>query len=200
MKKSLKNVLRKDRVANLSYRVLTIVFKFLLSIIIVKNLSVHDLGVYGIFQTTITLLIYILGFDFYTFNTREILREEKNISFLLLNQVAFHAIVYILILPLILLLFSYNVISTEYIVYFYVILVVEHTSQEIYRILITLKRSVIASLSLFLRSGIWIFILYVAWTYNLSSGTITDIFSLWFIGALISIIVGLFGIGFKSSI
>ena len=33
----------------------------------------------------------------------------------------------------ILLLFSYNVISTEYIVYFYVILVVEHTSQEIYR-------------------------------------------------------------------
>ena len=40
----------------------------------------------------------------------------------------------------------------------------------------------------------------MAWTYNLSSGTITDIFSLWFIGALISIIVGLFGIGFKTSI
>ncbi len=198
MKSLVKNVLKRDGILNLTYRVLTIIFKFLLSIIIVEKLSVHDLGVYGIFQTTVTLLIYVLGYDFYTYNTRELLDEKKDdIRFCLFNQTVFHALLYLIVLPLSVLLFFYDVVDFEHMVYFYLILVVEHVSQEMYRILITLKKSVIASLSLLLRSGLWILVLYLVWIFELSSEGITDIFVLWFIGGLLSIVIGLWGIGFK---
>lgn len=198
MKKLLKTILKKDRILNLVYRGLTIIFKFLLSIIIVKKLSVHDLGVYGIFQTTVTLMVYILGFDFYTYNARELLKtNSKDPSFYIGNQMVFHALFYLLIIPLSLLLFFNNVISTEYLIYFYLILVAEHISQEIYRILIVLKKSVIASFTLLLRAGLWIFVLYFIWVFNWTSQTIKDIFVLWSIGALISIIIGIFYIRFN---
>ncbi|MGB6151704.1 MAG: oligosaccharide flippase family protein [Pricia sp.] len=195
MKKQLKKILQKDKILNLVYRVLTILFKFLLSIIIVKKLSVYDLGVFGIFQTTVMLMIYVLGFDFYTYNTRELLKKNRrDLSFYIGNQILFHSAVYLIVLPCSLFLFFYDVISTEYLLYFYLILVAEHISQEIYRILIVLKKSVTASLTLFLRAGLWILALYAVWTFNLSSQTIRDIFIIWAIGGTISIIVGVFQI------
>ena len=198
MKKRLKNILKKDRILNLVYRVLTILLKFLLSIIIVKKLSVHDLGVFGIFQTTVMLMIYLLGFDFYTFNTRELLKKEgKAPSFYLGNQVVFHALIYLVVLPLSLFLFFYNVINTEYLIYFYLILISEHISQEIYRVLIILKKSVLASLTLFLRAGLWILALYIIWAFDWSSQTIKDVFMLWALGAMVSIGIGIFHIPLK---
>ncbi len=154
------------------------------------------MGVFGIFQTTVMLMIYILGFDFYTYNTRELLKKEKegDPSFYIGNQMVFHGAVYLLVLPCSLFLFFYDVIDTEYLLYFYAILVAEHLSQEIYRILIVLKKSVVASLTLFLRAGLWILALYLVWSFNWSSQTIKDIFILWAIGGAISIIVGVFHI------
>ena len=203
LKKQLKNILQRDRILNLVYRVLTILLKFLLSIIIVKKLSVYDLGVFGIFQTTIMLIIYVLGFDFYTYNTRELLKKnDQGPSFCIGNQMVFHGAIYLIVLPCLLLLFFYNIIDTEYLLYFYVILVSEHISQEVYRILIVLKKSVTASLTLFLRAGLWILALFLIWTFNLSSQTIKDIFILWAIGGTVSIIVGVFyiPISFKFTI
>ena len=198
LKKLLKSVLKKERIFNLIYRVITIVLKFLLSIIIVKYLSVYDLGVYGIFQTTVTLLIYVLGYDFYTYNAREILKKEsENISIYIGNQFLFHGFVYLLVLPLSLLLFFYNVVATEHLIYFYLILLTEHISQEIYRILIVLKKSVMASFTLFLRAGLWILALYILWKFDFTSKAIKDILILWIIGASVSIIVGIFQIPFK---
>jgi len=181
-----------DRVLNLTYRGITILSKFLLSILIVKKLDISELGVFGIFQTTITLLVYVLGFDFYTYNAREILKEKaNNISFFVGNQLVFHGLVYCLVLPLSLLLFTYNVVATEYLIYFYLLLITEHLSQEIYRILIVLKKSVVASFTLLLRSGLWVLLIYMLWNSLWTDQKLTDIFLLWFFGAFFSIMVGL---------
>ncbi len=198
MKNQFKRFFKRDRALNLIYRGLTILCKFLLSILIVNKLSVEDLGVYGIFQTTITLLVYLLGFDFYTYNMRELIKNEKeSIDFYIGNQIVFHALIYLVCLPFTFFLFLWNVIDLQYFVYFYLILISEHISQEIYRILIALKKSVAASFTLFLRGGIWIVALYILWTFEWAIGTIKLVFLLWTIGAFVSLWVGFSYLRFK---
>ena len=109
----------KTGIYNLLFRVLTIAAKFVLSILIVKRLSVADYGTFGIFQTTVTLAIYVLGFDFYTYNTRQILKaNEKSVTDCLMNQLVFHGIVYLIVLPLLFFVFFFlavnNSIPTSY--------------------------------------------------------------------------------------
>ncbi len=190
MKTLFRTLLTRDRALNLLFRVLTVVSKFLLSLIIVKNLSVSELGVYGIFQTTVVLLVYLLGFDFYTFNAREITKSDsKPIAFYLANQLVFHAMIYLVVLPLSLFLFLGNVVDSEYIFVFYLVLITEHFSQELYRILIVLKKATLASLTLFIRSGLWILVLYLIWYFGENDKSLALVFMLWFIGAFSSIIV-----------
>jgi O-antigen/teichoic acid export membrane protein len=198
LKKQFRKLLKKDSILNLFYRGLTIIAKFLLSILIVKKLSVTELGVYGIFQTTVTLLIYLLGFDFYTYNARELIKnDQKSNDFYIGNQMIFHGLVYLVVLPLSLFIFFYKVIEINYIIYFYSILVLEHISQEIYRILIVLKKSVIASLTLFLRAGLWIMVLYLFWQMGWGKTEIEFIFNLWIIGSVLSVITGVIYLNFK---
>jgi O-antigen/teichoic acid export membrane protein len=191
LKRLYQSIFKRDRALNLFFRALTIVSKFLLSLIIVKSIGVSELGVYGIFQTTVMLLVYLLGFDFYTFNAREITREERRpITFYLGNQLLFHAIIYVFVLPLSLLIFWSRVLPPEYGILFYLVLITEHLSQEVYRVLIVLKKSVVASFTLFLRSGLWVGVLYFIWTFGLGGKTLTLVFWFWFTGALVSILIG----------
>ena len=62
---------------NLALRGITLGSKFLLSIYLVKFLSLEANGEYGIFVATISMLTYVLGLDFYSFNNREILQENS---------------------------------------------------------------------------------------------------------------------------
>ncbi len=198
MKTLFGTLLSRDRVLNLLFRVLTVIAKFALSLIVVKNLGVSELGVYGIFQTTVLLLIYVLGFDFYTYNAREITRiYSRPLIFYLSNQFTFHAIAYLIVLPLTLFLFMGNVVEKEYILLFYLVLVSEHISQELYRILVIIKKATLASLSLFVRSGLWVAVLFLVWSYGWSEKGLTLIFWLWFAGALISIVIALINLDFK---
>lgn len=180
--------LGKESLINLSLRGVTLVAKFLLSLLIVKELSVSDLGSFGIFQTTIIIMLYILGMDFYTFNTREIINGKRQLSFYITNQFAFHGFLYVIFIPLSLFIFIYDIIDYKYLFYFYSILIFEHLSQELYRIHVSLKRSNLATFTLFLRSGIWIYVLLLVWWYK--NGSLDDVFLYWLIGALVSVIAG----------
>ena len=73
---------------------------------------------------------------------------------------------------------------------FYLLLVAEHISQELYRLLIVLKRSVIASLILFIRSGAWILMLALVWFLETQVSSIYQILMYWLVGAWVSIFVG----------
>ena len=66
-------------------------------------------------------------------------------------------IAYAVVLPLLLTVFLCGLISWKYAGWFYVLLIIEHISQESGRLLITLSRPTRASIVLFLRSGIWVY-------------------------------------------
>lgn len=181
---------------NLTLRVTSLVSKFFLIIFISKNLGVESLGDYGLFVTTITFSIYLLGFDFYNFNTREILSSFDNRhSILIRDQFVFHCLAYVFILPLLLSIFFFKIIDAKFIFLFYSVLLVEHISQEMYRLLITLKRPTQANFSLFIRSGAWVYILLGLWHFEVINRITLDmVWYSWCVAGTLSIITAFFGL------
>ncbi len=146
----------KTGLANVFLRGLTLVGKFLVLLTIAHYLPPEEVGVWGLMSVTITMSLYFLGLDFYTFNTREILAQDApQRTPLIRDQIIFHGLVYIIVLPVLLTVFIGGIIPWKYAVWFYLLLVLEHLSQEATRILITLSRTTMANLVLFLRGGAW---------------------------------------------
>ena len=90
-------------------------------------------------------------------------------------------------------LFAFNILSSKFIIWFYVILLFEHLSQEIYRILILLDNTAHADFLVFLRNGIWIFpaILYIHNVEMLQYQKISIILFSWCTGSFLSFVLGI---------
>ncbi|TXG37156.1 MATE family efflux transporter [Seonamhaeicola maritimus] len=153
----------KTSIYNIFFRGLTLLSKFLFIIFLGKfSVDETNLGVFGIFSTSIALLIYFIGFDFYVFNTREILKAPNEIIDKLRNQLFFHSIGYIIVLPISLLfIFSFGFITMEYLWLFIFLIISEHLGQELYRLFTTLEKSVKANIMLFLRSSVWVWCVFI---------------------------------------
>ncbi len=182
----------RESIINLTLRGLSMGARFLLLFFLGKYFSLNDLGIYGMFFTTVTLTLFLVGLDFYTYSNREVLyaREEGKLS-VLRDQLVFYLVTYSVFLLPLTLIFFYEMLPFNYIIFFYVILVLEHLSQELYRIFTMLSFPVFANWLLFLRSGIWIYLIIIAWmivpekNYSLSI-----VWWGWMIGAGLSVIVG----------
>lgn len=180
----------KTSLINIILRTITLASKFILMMFMAKYLMPEDIGIYGLMTVTLGLTIYILGMDFYVFNTREILKgNEEDKGIFIRDQLIFHGILYVIILPLISTVFFIWILPWRYIVWFYVLLICEHLAQEAYRLLTTLSRPVLANLILFLRSGIWIYG-FVGFAFFFENArNIKYIWLGWSLGALLSIII-----------
>lgn len=180
----------KIKIINLILRGLTLGSKFLLSIYLVKFLSLEANGEYGIFVATVSLLTYVLGMDFYSFNNREILQNNiADAGNKIKNQFILFFYIYLIVLPLLYFLGLFNFIGDEYLLLFYVILIFDHISTELYRLLVVFSKPIQANINLFLRTGIWILVLISAWHYNLNDlKNLESVFYFWMIGSVISVI------------
>src|SRR5690242_5496076 len=120
---------------NLALRGLSMGGRFLLIFYMGKFFSLEDLGYYGIFYTTVTLALFLLGLDFYGFSNRELLLVERHKRMSILRaQALFYVFTYVVFLLPLFLVFTYGVIPLKFVMFFYVILVLEHLAQELYRI------------------------------------------------------------------
>lgn len=185
----------KTSIVNLILRGLTLVSKFALLLFIARFLSPEELGVWGLVNATLAISLYILGLDFYVFNTREILAiEEPERVPLIRDQIVFHGLVYIAVLPLLLIVFFTNLISWQYIGWFYALLVLEHLSQESARLLATLSKSTMANLAAFFRSGAWVYVV-VSLMYNQDDlRQLPFIWSGWIVGVLSSMFLTVYAL------
>jgi O-antigen/teichoic acid export membrane protein len=175
---------------NLVLRSLTLVSKFILLIFIARYLSPEDLGVFCLMTVTITTALYLLGMDFHVYNTREILaRGSGSVPILIRDQLVFHAGVYILALPALLAVFLGGILEWRYVGWFYALLVLEHLSQESYRILVTLSRSPLANAVLFLRSGAWVYAVIALGLAGPQYHRLSSIWVGWLFGVVSSLIL-----------
>lgn len=182
------------RGGNLALRLLSMGAKFLLIAAITKQLGTETLGEYGLFTVAITILLYFIGFDFYTFSSREILGKEKSIQKILIrDQFIFHCLSYFIILPVIVLIYIYGIFPSEYIFIFVGVLIFEHLAQELYRIFVLLSQSLLANFLLFIRTGSWCYFAIFVWFFGFSETyNLRFIYISWALSALLSIVISLY--------
>jgi len=187
-----KKMLKKS-LPNLTLRGLVLLSKFLFSIFILKTISVESFGEYSLFVTTVTLGGFLFSWDYYQYVLRKYvnttLEEEKYA--LLAYQFFFHFSGFIILLPIFLFTTQIGLISSENLFIFYFILLFDNLSQELFRSLITARRSLLGNLILFIRSASWILIIilisFTSYSYLIDLELI--LYS-WLTGAVISVFLG----------
>ncbi|WP_286714667.1 oligosaccharide flippase family protein [Marinobacter sp. tcs-11] len=179
------------RLTNLGLRGTTLVSKFLLIFMLARFLEPAELGLYGLLTVTISYALYFLGFDFYIFTTREILKTEpENRGQLLKSQVALSLILYAVFLPLTFGLFALELLPWWLLPWFLVILVLEHITQELNRLLVALQRQLVASWVLFFRAGAWCVAVVAVMFLNEPSQELPTVLTGWIAGSSIGMLIG----------
>jgi len=166
--------------------------KFLLIFFLAVYLNPEELGLYGLVVATIAYGIYPLGFDFYSYNTRELIRADKKTwGRLLKSQGALHVRLYVVFLPLFFLVFHFGLLPWRMAPWFFLLIVLEHVNQECMRLLIAMSKPLSASVALFMRQGVWALILS-AWMYHdLEARKLEYVLFSWVLGGIAALFVAM---------
>lgn len=184
-----------QRLLNVVLRGMTLVSKFLLVFFLARFLEPAELGLYGLITATIGYALYLLGFDFYAFTTRELLKRERSEwGGLLKDQCALSAVLYLIFLPLCSLIFVKGLLPWSLAGWFFALLVLEHLTQELSRLLIAISEQLLASVILFMRSGLWAVAVTGLMFIEPESRTLYFVLGGWALGGLSALLLGLYKI------
>ena len=176
---------------NLFLRAISILAKFALLAYLGRYTTLADLGTYGLLVTSLGLGVQLLGMEFHVFNTREILGcDEPERVILFRDQLVFHSLTYIVFLPGLSILFFTNTLPWELIIWFYILVVLEHLSLELSRLLTVLGRPVFANFIEFIRSASWVAIAITIGLQVPGYRSIETIMIFWVLGGLLSLFIG----------
>lgn len=179
------------RLINVGLRGSTLVSKFLLIFLLARFLEPAEVGLYGLLVATVSYALYFLGFDFYVFTTREIIKASPdNRGRLLKSQVGLCMFLYIVFLPLSLSLFAFELLPWWLAPWFISLLVLEHINQELNRLLVALNRQLIASLVLFFRAGAWALIVVLVLGLNENLRSLSTVVGGWLMGGTVAVLLG----------
>lgn len=181
----------KTTTINLFIRGLTLGGKFFLQVFLADKLTESQLGEWSIFTASVALSLYLVGLDFYTYSTRKILEyplEER--GRFLRDQFVLYGIGYLILFPLLSLLFAFHVMELKLAIFFYIILVFEHLAAESFRIFVALSQPIAANIILFLRTGLWSYLLALAWFFNIEQfQNLKSTFLFWIGGGALALLV-----------
>lgn len=181
------------QLSNIAIRGLTLVSKFLLIFFLARFLEPAELGIYGLLAATVGYSLYFLGFDFYTYSTRELLkRQRQEWGGLLKAQGALTLVLYAIFLPLLSLVFINDLLPMRVFGWFFILLILEHLNQELGRLLVAVSEQLYASLVLFLRSGIWAVLVTGLMFVKPDTRNLDMVFGAWTLGGLAAILLGIF--------
>lgn len=182
---------------NLFLRGLSLISRFAIIIFFAHYLTAYDLGLYGLVVATVSYSISAVGFDFYTYSTRELAGTERNEwGRMLKSKFALFVVIYSVVFPFIFLIFFYEFLPWHIAPWFLIILCLEHLAQELTRILVAISEQLWASTILFLRSGAWaILVLPVMWK-NAEWRSLDFILAAWSFGSALACLLGLYRLSF----
>lgn len=144
------------RLFNVALRGTTLGSKFVLIFILAKLLEPAEVGLYGLFTVTIAYVLMAVGFDFYTYATRELINTDRSQWMAQLrDQGVFYGMTYAVLLPLCLFIFAQGLLPWSLALWFFPLLALEHLAQEFNRLLVAISEPLWASVVLFLRQGLW---------------------------------------------
>ncbi|WP_447772810.1 lipopolysaccharide biosynthesis protein [Variovorax boronicumulans] len=184
-------ILNLNRALNIALRAATLASRFLLIFFLARFLEPIQLGLYGLLAATIGYSLYFLGFDFYTFTTRELLkRDRREWGGLLKDQGALSLVLYAFFIPLLSLVFITGMLPRGLLGWFLVLLILEHVNQELSRLLVAISEQLLASVILFLRQGTWAIAITLLMTVDPATRSLGYVLGAWTAAGLIAALVG----------
>ncbi|MCE2613628.1 polysaccharide biosynthesis C-terminal domain-containing protein [Flavobacteriaceae bacterium D16] len=166
--------------------------RFLLIFFITRNISLEFQGDFSLISTNIAILIMLLGFDLYTFTNQVLVIDPRKATFVFKNSLLFFLFGYLLLIPVTHMFVSLGYVSSEIFWTFILLVILEHFSQELFRIYLAIERTAFANLLFFIRTGTWSWLLVLGlisgWINSLS---IYEILLVWCFGAFISSLIGI---------
>ncbi len=159
--------------------------RFALIFCLTRYLTPAEVGIYGIFYVTLFIGITLLGMEFNLYNSRELLSsDERKWPRMIRDQFVYHVIAYILIIPIGCIVIYYDMFAWQYVLWFYLILILSHITQELCNILTTLSRPFQASFIAFVRDGIWVFPLVAVMYCFPGERHLSSLWLFWSVGSL----------------
>lgn len=169
-------------------RAMTLGSRFLFVFCLARFVDSSFVGLYGLFTATVGYALYFLGFDFYSYSNREILKlERERWGEPLKNQLALTMVLYVIFLPLTASLFLMNILPLSLLPWFVLILVLEHINQELNRLLTTISEQLLASVVLFIRQGAWAIGVIALMALDKDTRTLDYIFGAWTISGVLAV-------------
>lgn len=149
------------------------------------NQQLTDIANYNYIQTVTTFLIVVSGVELYNVTNRMLIQKNDG------NFAAELAILGVGTLISIFAIFAFferGIIALPLLI---ALLVSEHLSQEIFRKLVFVNRQIIASLVVFLKSGIWAYGLSYLFIFQDMAVTLNTIILVWAVFSMLSVVFGL---------
>lgn len=175
---------------NLGLRAVTLAAKFLLIFFLARFLEPSQLALYGLLVAAIGYALYLLGLDFYTYTTRELLKHERaHWGGMLKSQGFLTLVLYCVVLPLLLLVFVSGKLPWWAAGWFFALLVLEHLNQEASRLLIAVSDPLFASAALFLRQGAWVLLVVPLMYAYPGMRTLIAVLAAWTIGGCMALLL-----------
>lgn len=157
-----------------------------------KFLDPASVGYYGIFSATVGYTLFLVGLDFYTYSSREILGTPPHLrGQKLKGHIALCGILYIALAPFAAFFLPRAEWPDNLAIWFLPILVLEHLNQELYRLLISLSDQLVSSLILFVRQGSWAIILVMLMASNTGMRDLQTLTTLWATAGLAAAALGI---------
>ncbi|WP_158846527.1 lipopolysaccharide biosynthesis protein [Algibacter sp. L1A34] len=179
-----------DKISSLLLRFSGIGAKFILLFLITKYKSLEFQGSFTLINQSITLMIYFVGLDFYTFYTKKMVKNIDKCVFYFKNAIYLYLYTG-LIVSIVFVLISMFVLGIDLnlMLIILVLFAFEHLGQELIRIYIALEKITFANVLLFLRTGLWALMAVVVLILK-KTIEIEQIFIFWIFCSFLSIILG----------
>ncbi|MDR8393491.1 hypothetical protein NC796_20215 [Aliifodinibius sp. S!AR15-10] len=178
---------------NFLIRGTTLAAKFFFLIFLAKVYEERVLGLYSLAYSTILLVRFILGFEYYTYTGRIISKtnNKKRIGIVISDHFGFLFISTFIAAFIYLLVLFFPTVLDDYLIILLFIVIFEIWGNEIYRLLIYMDQQIRASVLMLVRSGLWMFVLIGIYIIFGKSYSLETIFNYWLVFALVSCAVGI---------
>lgn len=182
----------KEKLYNLAIRGSATIIKLAFTLFLGSIFTESEFGLYSLIISSIYITLIFIGFDIYLDCNRKVIQKEdsKDQSFILNNQLAAYIPFYFLF-SIVIFFIPERIIPKEFIFLFFSVTIIEHINSEIFRLLLALRKTVIANLLFFIRNGLWPLVILILYYFNFQFN-ISILLSYWLYASISGLIIGLF--------
>ncbi|MBR0875135.1 polysaccharide biosynthesis C-terminal domain-containing protein [Bradyrhizobium tropiciagri] len=170
-------------------RGLTLASRFLLSLLLARMLLPEEFGEYGLFTAILAYALLGMGLEFYSYMYREMVPAppERRVQ-IIADEMALGAVSFVAIAFLAGFAVLGGLLSVSSTLWLLLILATDHVSLEATRFLVISSRPIKAYMTVFLRGGVWVYVLAALMYFVPSTRTLETVLIAWALGGLSAVV------------